>query len=231
MIIAGLEKTSLLDYPDKVASIIFTYGCNLRCPYCHNPELVTERLNKEDTLSTKYVLDFLRERKFFIDGVVITGGEPLIQKDIEEFIKEIKKIGLLVKLDTNGGYPKKLYSLIKKKLIDYIDMDIKYPDKVYKEGLNGGKKIPNIRKSIEIIMNSGIEYSFRTTYIKSLHTMESVDEICKMVEGSDTYYIQNFRPGKTIDPSLGSSLSFSKKELKKMKGHASHYVKKVIIRD
>ena len=147
------------------------------------------------------------------------------------FIKKVKDLGLLVKLDTDGGYPKKLKSLIKKGLIDYIDMDVKYPKEIYEKGLNGGQHLPNIQESIDIVMNSGLEYSFRTTYVKSLHTIESVDEICKMIEGADTYYIQNFRAGKTIDPSLDSSFSFSRKELKKMKGHASHYVKNIIIRD
>jgi len=231
MVIAGLEKTSLLDYPNRISSIVFTYGCNLRCPYCHNPELVTEKIYKKDILSEKYVLDFLEKRKFFIDGVVITGGEPLIQKGIDEFIEKIKDIGLLVKLDTNGGYPNKLKSLIKKGLLDYIDMDIKYPKEIYEKGLNGGKPIPNIQKSIDIIINSGLEYSFRTTYVKSIHTLEDVDDICKMIQGADTYYIQNFRASKTIDPSLDSSFSFTNKELKEMKGRASRYVKKVLIRN
>lgn len=230
MVIAGLEKTSLIDYPKRVSAIVFTYGCNLRCPYCHNPELVTERLDKWNILSERYILNFLKKRKGLLDGVVITGGEPLINKDISSFIKKIKDLGFLVKLDTNGSYPGKLKSLIKAGLLDYIDMDIKYPEKIYLQGLNGGKKIPNILKSIEIVMSSGLEYSFRTTYIKSLHTVESVDDICKMIKGADMYYIQNFRAGKTIDPSLTSSLSFSKKELKEMKGRASHYVKKTVIR-
>lgn len=231
MVIAGLEKVSLLDYPGKVSSVIFTYGCNLRCPYCHNPELVIEELSKSESLQEEYVLDFLKKRKKLLDGVVITGGEPLIHKDIEKFVQKIKDIGLLVKLDTNGGYPKRLKSLLKKDLLDYIDMDIKYSEDIYKKGLNGGRPIPNIRESIDIIMNSGIDYSFRTTFVKFLHTVESVDEICKMIQGAEMYYIQNFRAGKTIDPSLDSTFSFDRKELKKMKGRASHFVKTVIIRD
>ncbi len=229
MIIAGLEKVSLLDYPEKVSAIVFTYGCNLRCPYCHNPELVIDPPPK-NPLTEQYVLDFLKTRINKLDGVVITGGEPLIHKDIESFIRKIKDLGFLVKLDTNGSFPNRLKSLLKKNLIDYIDMDVKYNEKLYKQGLNGGDKIPNILESIEIIKNSGIEYSFRTTFVKSIHTVGSVDEICKMIEGANTYYIQNFRAGKTIDPSLDSSHSFSRKELKDMKGRASHYVKKVIIR-
>jgi len=230
MIIAGLEKTTLLDYPDRIAAVVFTYGCNLRCPYCHNPELVIEEVNKDSILTEEYVLNFLRKRVGKLDGVVITGGEPLLHKDIPSFIKKIKDLGFLVKLDTNGSYPKKLKSLIKDGLLDYIDMDVKYRDELYKQGINGGMKVPNISESIEIIMHSGIEYSFRTTFVKSIHTVKSVDEICKMIEGANTYYIQNFRTGKTIDPSLDSSFSFSRKELKEMKDRASHYVKKVIIR-
>jgi len=229
MIIAGLEKVSLLDYPGKISAIVFTYGCNLRCPYCHNPELVIGPPPK-DILTEEYILDFLKKRVNKLDGVVITGGEPLIHKDIASFIKKIKDLGFLVKLDTDGGYPKRLKSLLKKNLLDYIDMDVKYKKEIYEQGLNGGQKIPNISESIEIVKNSGIEYSFRTTFIKSIHTTGSVNEICKMIEGASTYYIQNFRAGKTLDPSLDSSFSFSRKELEKMKDCASQYVKKVIIR-
>ena len=231
MVIAGLEKISLLDYPGRIAAIVFTYGCNLRCPYCHNPELVIEPLSKTNITNEKEFFDFLKKRKGKLDGVVVTGGEPLMNRDIGSFLQKIKDLGFLVKLDTNGSYPKKLRSLLKRNLIDYVDMDVKYPEELYEQGLNGGKKIPNILESIEIIKNSGIEYSFRTTFVKSIHTVESVDDICKMIEGADIYYIQNFRAGKTIDPSLTSALSFSKKELKDMKGRASHYVKKIIIRD
>jgi len=231
MIIAGLEKNSLLDYPERISAIVFTYGCNLRCPYCHNPELVVDPINKKDILTEGDIFSFLKKRQGKLDGVVITGGEPLINRDIGIFIKKIKNLGFLVKLDTNGSYPKKLKSLLKRNLLDYIDMDVKYPEEIYEQGLNGGKKIKNILESIEIIKNSGIEYSFRTTFVKSIHTTESVEEICKMIQGADTYYIQNFRAGKTIDPSLTPNLSFSKKELKDMKGRASHYVKNIIIRD
>ena len=230
MIIAGLEKISLLDYPERVCAVIFTYGCNLRCPYCHNPELVIESPLKKYPYTEEKVLDFLKTRIGKLDGLAITGGEPLMNKDIGSFIKKVKDLGFLVKLDTNGSFPRRLKSLLEENLIDYIDMDVKYPKELYEQGLNGGEKIPNILESIEIIKNSGIEYSFRTTFVKSIHTVESVDEICKMIEGADTYYIQNFRAGKTIDPSLDSSHSFSRKELKDMKGRASHYIKKVIIR-
>jgi pyruvate formate lyase activating enzyme len=231
MIIAGIEKTSLLDYPGKVSTIVFTYGCNLRCPYCHNPELVIEPPLDKYPYTKESFFNFLKRRKNKLDGVVITGGEPLINRDIGPFIQRIKDMGFLVKLDTNGSYPKKLKSLLRRNLLDYIDMDVKYKKELYTKGVNGGVKIPNVSESIDIIMNSGIEYSFRTTFVKSIHTVESVEDICKMIKGADTYYIQNFRAGKTIDPSLDSSLSFSRKELKDMKGRASHYVKKVIIRD
>ena len=230
MIIEGFEKTSLLDYPGKVSAIVFTYGCNLRCPYCHNPELVTEPLKEENIFKEEDIFSFLEKRKNKLDGVVITGGEPLIQKDLPRFIQKIKDLGFLVKLDTNGGYPSKLKSLLKRNLLDYIDMDVKYPKELYENGLNGGKRIKDIQESIQIVKDAGIPYSFRTTYVKSIHTVESVDEIGQMIQDADMYYIQNFRAGKTIDPSLTSILSFSKKELKDMKGRASHYVKKVAIR-
>lgn len=222
--IYGFEKTSLLDYPDKISSIIFTYGCNLKCPYCHNPELVVDGLNSKKVLSQKYILDFLKTRVGKIDAVVITGGEPLIHEGLINLIKKIKKLGYLIKLDTNGLLPSRLQSIIDTGMIDYIAMDIKYPKSEYP------KSESKVQKSIEIIMNSGIDYEFRTTYVKGIHNYTSVEKICEMIQGSKRYYIQNFRAGKSIDKSLDEDNSFSQKELKEIKKIAKRYIKKVYIR-
>ena len=230
VIIGGLEKVSLIDYPGKVAAIVFTYGCNLRCPYCHNPELVIEKLPSERKFSEKYVLDFLKERKGKLDGVVITGGEPLIHMDIESFISKIKKLGFLVKLDTNGFYPERLQTLIDKKMTDYIAMDVKYPKSKYLSITNINNSKDKITQSIKIIMNSGLDYEFRTTYVKHIHTIDSAKEIGKMIRGAKNYYIQNFRPGKTIDPTLTSKDSFTQKELEQISDEIKKYVKNVYIR-
>jgi pyruvate formate lyase activating enzyme len=228
--ISGLERSSLLDYPDKVSAVIFTHGCNLRCPYCHNPELVVDKFCRKTQTTQKYLFQFLKNRKGKLDGVVITGGEPLIQQDLGKFMKKIKDMGYLVKLDTNGTYPKRLNKLLKDNLIDYIAMDVKYPRSDYIKS-SARKGVSNrITESIQIIMNSDIEYEFRTTYVKKFHDIKSVEKIGKMIKGANKYYIQNFRAGKTLDPHLSSINSFTQKELKEMKKTMSKYVKKVYIR-
>lgn len=228
--IGGLEKSSLIDYPGKVSAVVFTYGCSLRCPYCHNPELVIERFNKDIQIRQKYFFDFLKKRVGKLDGVVITGGEPLIYDDLDVFICKIKKLGFLVKLDTNGMHPDKLKYIIDKGLVDYIAMDVKYSESSYIKLAGGKIAYRKISKSIQIIMNSGIEYEFRTTYVKGIHDLDSVEQIASLIKDSRVYYIQNFREGKSIDPTLSSENSFSPTELKKIKKIAKKYIKNVIIR-
>lgn len=163
--IAGLEKNSLIDYPGKISAILFTYGCNLRCPYCHNPELVVEKLSKEKIIPHSYIFEFLQKRVGKLDAVVITGGEPLIHVELETFIRDIKELGFLVKLDTNGFYPEELKSLIDKKLVDYVAMDVKYPKSKYIHLTEKDNSVERISQSIDIIMKSKLEYEFRTTYV------------------------------------------------------------------
>jgi len=228
--ISGLERSSLLDYPEKVSAIIFTHGCNLRCPYCHNPELVIEKFDKDKSFSEEYVLNFLKSRKGKLDALVITGGEPLIQNDLLPFIKKVKDMGFLIKLDSNGTFPDKLKDFIETGLIDYVAMDVKYPKSGYlKESMipSIGKKIES---SIKIIMDSGLDYEFRTTYVKSLHSLESAEEIGKMIKGAKNYYIQNFRSGKTLDPTLTKENSFTTKELEQIQRIIEKYVENVQIR-
>lgn len=227
--VVDLEKATLLDYPGKVACILFTYGCNLRCPYCHNPELVTEKLNKDYLLTEKYIFDFLKNRVGKLDAVVITGGEPLIHKEIFSLIDKIKKMGYLVKLDSNGLLPDRLKVAIDSGNIDYVAMDVKFPLSEYMKIVPNSKEL--IKESVKLIMNSGVDYEFRTTYVKGIHTLESVQQICEIIKGAKIYYIQNFRSGKSIDPKLNSSNSFTSKELKSMKKSATKYVKNVIIRE
>ena len=228
--IGGIEKTSLLDYPGKISTIIFTYGCNLRCSYCHNPELVIEEFDKEHSISEEELLRFLEGKKGKLDAVVITGGEPLLHPDLEELIVKIKEMGFLIKLDTNGLLPSKLENLIKKGLLDYIAMDVKYPAEDYPIMTGIPDVIHKIKKSIKIIMNSGVDYEFRTTYVKGIHTFRSAKYIGQLIHGAKLYYIQNFRDGKTITKGFDSSNSFTDKELKRIKREAGLYVKKTIIR-
>ena len=208
MNIAGVQKVTLLDYPGKVACEIFTQGCNFECPFCQNSSLIP--ITNTGEFSEEEIFEYIVLRKKILDGVVITGGEPTVQKDLKEFIKKIKDLGLLVKLDTNGGNPKVLQELIDEKLVDYVAMDIKNIFNKY--NITAGKKInlDNIKKSIEILKASKIDYEFRTTIIKEMHSLDDIVSICKLV-GNAKYYLQNFEDSENvIDHSLHG---FSREEL------------------
>ena len=208
MNIAGVQKVTLLDYPGKVACEIFTQGCNFECPFCQNSSLIP--ITNTGEFSEEEIFEYLNLRKNILDGVVITGGEPTVQKDLKEFIKKIKDLGLLVKLDTNGGNPKVLQELIDEDLVDYVAMDIKNIFNKY--NITAGKKInlDNIKKSIEILKASKIDYEFRTTIIKEMHSLDDIISICKLV-GDAKYYLQNFEDSENvIDHSLHG---FSREEL------------------
>lgn len=233
MIIQHLEKSTLLDYPGKVAAVLFTYGCNLRCPYCHNPELVTQPKKDDLIITEEEIFAFLKKRIKVLDGLVITGGEPTCHKDLLDFIKKVKKKfpKLLIKLDTNGTFPERIKEIIDSKIVDYWAMDVKYAEELYKQGLNGGMKTNFIKQSIDYIRDSGVDFEFRTTVVRSLHNNEAMKEIGEMIKGSPIYYIQNFRSGKTIDENLDNSESFKQEELEEFKKIMEKYVKSVIIRN
>ena len=224
MKISGFDKLTLLNYPDKVACTIFTSGCNLRCPFCHNSGLVTNNYNE---ISFDSIYEYLKKRIGILDGVCITGGEPLIHADIKDYIKKIKDLGYLVKIDTNGCNPKLLKELIDLKLVDYIAMDIK---NIYsKYDITSGVKvnIDNIKKSISIIENSGIDYEFRTTIVKEFHSTQDIKEILSYISSNSNYYIQNFKNSNDV---FNRNLSsFSKKELVEMKNKINN--KNIYFRD
>ncbi len=232
MVISGLEKFTLLDYPGKTSAVVFTYGCNFRCPYCHNPELVVEPLNSNLVFSESEVLDFLKERIGKLDAVVITGGEPLIYNDLIDFIVHIRTMGYLVKVDTNGSKPDFLKEIIDKGIVDYWAMDIKYGADIYEKGLNDGSPMnkKSLIESIQLIMNSSVSYEFRTTVVKGLHDIEEMKRIGELINGAKNYYIQNFRPGKTIDKSLSNKNSFTDLELEELREAISPYVMNAVIR-
>ena len=231
MLITGFQKSTLLDYPGKVSALIFTYGCNLRCKYCHNPELVILPCTKESIIKDEEIFTFLKSRKTLLDALVITGGEPTLQSDLIPFIKKVKDIGLLVKLDTNGTNSKIVKELLDLDIVDYWAMDIKYEDEIYKQNLQENIEYEEIKESIRLIKDRARDYEFRTTYVKGIHTIKSAEGIGKLIEGSKRYYIQNFRPGKTINPTLNRSDSFTQKELKQMKNSIKKYIKDVEIRE
>lgn len=223
-IIDGFDKLTLLNYPDKVACTIFTKGCNFKCPFCHNSSLIN--LDKEND---KYeeVISYLKKRKGILDGVCITGGEPLIHKSTKDLIKEIKSMGFLVKLDTNGSNPVMLKELIDENLIDYVAMDIKNTFDKYEMTIGCKTNIDNIKKSIEILESSNIDYEFRTTIVKELHTFDDIKGIINRLNNKSKYYIQNFR---NSDGVLNKKLNgFTKEELENLQKQIKN--KNVYFRD
>ena len=190
MKISGLQKLTLLDYPEKTAATVFFSGCNLRCPFCHNADLVLTA--GEGDIDESEVLGYLKKRVGILDGVCITGGEPLLQKDLEDFIKKIKDLGYKVKLDTNGTFPDKLSHLLSLSLLDYVAMDVKNAPEKYCETSGAQVDCDKILSSIDILKNSGIDHEFRTTLVSQFHTPEDVAKIAKILGGSEKYFLQKF---------------------------------------
>lgn len=227
-IIGGFQKSSLIDYPEKISAIVFTQGCNFRCPYCHNPELIGEISNAP--LGALEILNFLQSRIGKLDGVVITGGEPTLQKDLPEFIRKIKDLGFLIKLDTNGTNPDMLQNLIEEKLIDYVSMDIKAPIKKYSEVVCAAINSENIIKSIEVLRKSDIGFEFRTTVVKSQLSPDDFEKIGKTIEGSEKYYLQRFMPTKTLNRFFINQITYSDEEFIPIIQSLKKHIKQVELR-
>jgi len=201
MKIGGFQKLTLIDYPGRIAATVFLTGCNFRCPFCYSSELVLpEKIKNQPKISEKDFFIFLKERKELIEGIVLCGGEPTISKGLTPLIKKIKKMGFSVKLDTNGSDPKLLKTLIDKKLVDYIAMDIKGPKERYNNFSGTKADVKKIQKSIDILKEGKVDYEFRSTIVPTLHKREDVIEMAKWIRGAKRYYLQNFRSEKTIDP-------------------------------
>lgn len=214
MIFGGLQKTTLIDYPKKVAATVFTVGCNFYCPFCHNPELVNPHLiKKQPIISEKEVLEFLKERQGMLEALCITGGEPTLQKDLKNFIKKVKKLNYLVKLDTNGSNPFLLKELIKEKLVDYVAMDIKAPLEKYHLYTKGVDFTQEIRHSINILKNSSIDYEFRTTLDPLNLTENDILKIAELIKGAEAYYLQRFKNIKTLSPDYKNIPSFKEEKI------------------
>lgn len=229
MQIAGLQKSSLVDYPSKIAAVVFTLGCNFRCPYCHNPNILTA-VSTNRLFDEAAVFDFLKTRKGKLDAVVVSGGEPTLQKGLSEFFKKLKELGFLTKLDTNGSSPKMLEMLIQKELLDYVAMDIKAPIEKYKEIARVNIDTNNILKSIEILKNSKTGYEFRTTTVKSQLSFEDFEKIGKMLCGAENYYLQKFKPDITLNPDFAKEKTYTDEEFLKIKTMLLKYIKNVHIR-
>ena len=204
MQIGGLQKLTLIDYPGKLAAIVFLSACNFRCPFCYSSELVLpEKIQNHPQIAEKEVFDFLKERRGLLEGVVLCGGEPTVHKELPDFIKKIRELGYLIKLDTNGSNPDALERLLKSKLIDYVAMDIKGPKERYSEivGEQAGRKIAEaVQKSIDILKSGAVDYEFRSTIVPTIHAKEDVLAMANWIKGAKRYYLQNFRQEKTLDP-------------------------------
>ena len=221
MIIEGLQKLTLLDFPGHVACTVFAHGCNLRCPFCHNAGLVIRK--PSNTINMEEISDFLKKRQGILDGVCLTGGEPLAQKDAIEFIEFLKSFGYKVKLDTNGFYPERLEEIINRGLVDYIAMDIKSSKQGYAKavGIQDIDIAPMI-KSTELIMASEIDYEFRTTAVKGIHIVSDFEEIGKWLHGAKRYFIQQFiDSGDLISQGLEA---FTKEETLKLLAAVRKYI-------
>ena len=232
MLIGGYQKLTLIDYPGKIAATVFTIGCNFRCPFCHNPELVAIGnlpLTTNNNLEKEF-FNFLKKRKGKLEGVCITGGEPTIQPDLIDFIKKIKKLGFLVKLDTNGARPDVLKKIIEKKIVDFIAMDIKNNLKKYAETCGSKVDLKRIKLSVDLIRNSGINYEFRTTVVPGLHKEKDFEDIAQWLSGSDAYYLQEYRDIKILDPRLKKKTKGKKINLEKIKEKIKDNFSKVEIR-
>ncbi len=219
MEIGGLQKSTLIDYPGQIACTVFLIGCNFRCPWCYSPELVLpDEIMKQLKISEKDFFDFLEKRKNLLGGVVVCGGEPTINFGLLEFISRIKIMGFKVKLDTNGSNPEMLKKLIKEKLIDYIAMDIKAPlRKENYEKLVGTKiNLKEIKESIKVIKNSGIDYEFRTTVIPDFHTKKDIVEIVENISPAKKYFLQDFRPEKNLNSCFKEKEPYGSDFLKKI---------------
>ena len=214
MIFGGFQKTDLINYPGYVASTVFTRGCNFRCPYCHNPEFVIQGSDQTyfgETYPEDEVLSYLERRKGFLDGLVISGGEPTLHSDLVPFMQKVKALGLKIKLDTNGSRPAVLSGLIKEGLLDYVAMDIKAPLKKYH--MLGFTDTDSILKSIRILEECGVAHEFRTTCPRIILETEDFAEMGKLIGNKTTWYLQTFNPSKTLDPAYNNVSSFSTEEL------------------
>lgn len=229
MLISGLQKLTLLDYPGQVACTVFTGGCNFRCPFCHNASLVLPGQIARDS-SEQAVLEFLRKRAGVLDGVAITGGEPLLHKDMPAFLEKVRALGYRIKLDTNGSFPDRLEEIVRAGLVDRVAMDIKNTPELY--GVTVGSvdvSMGDIERSKDFLLSGVIDYEFRTTVVKGLHTRESVVGAAKWIRGAKEYYLQQFKDSGNVLAIEGLG-AYDEREMHALAGAAAEYVPAVQVR-
>jgi pyruvate formate lyase activating enzyme len=232
MKLSAIQRFTMLDYPGRVACIAFTPGCNMRCGFCHNPEFVLPEKIREiqsDLIEEQTFFNFLDKRRGLLEGVVVSGGEPTIWRDLPEFLRRIKEKGFLTKLDTNGNHPEMLRALLDQQLVDYVAMDVKTSLAEYPK-LGGTVKPENIQESIRLLKASDIPYEFRTTLIKEVHTEKVLQDMAELLSGATRYHLQVFRPGHTLDLRFATYHPFSPEEMQMLVERFSTAVDEVSIR-
>ena len=224
--INGFQKMTLLDFPGKVACTVFTGGCNFRCPFCHNSRLVN---NTAQLIDEAEVLAFLEKRRGLLDGVCITGGEPLLQSDIGSFMLKLKQMGYAVKLDTNGSFPDRLKKLVSEGIVDYVAMDVKNsPEKYALTAGNDNVSVESVKESIEFLLTDAVDYEFRTTVVKNFHRIEDIREAARSISGAKRYFLQYFvDSGEVLESGLEP---VSKEIMEKMRDEAAVFVASAEIR-
>ncbi|MBU1160653.1 anaerobic ribonucleoside-triphosphate reductase activating protein [Patescibacteria group bacterium] len=231
MLIGGLQKFSVLDYPGHISAIIFTKGCNFKCQFCYNPMLVYPSKKDHTLILENDLFYFLKKRIGKLDSVVITGGEPTVQQDLPKFIQKIKKLNYLVKLDTNGTNPEMLKNLIQKNLINYIAMDIKAPLEKYNQITGVEVDFNKIQKSIKIIMQSNLPYEFRTTVVPKFLDAEDIKKIGELIQGAKKWFLQNFKSNTDlVNKKLENKSAFLNKKMKEMCEVGKQYVRQCGLR-
>ena len=230
MIIGGFQKFSLIDYPGRICAIVFTQGCNFRCPYCHNPELVETKRAGQEGFKEDEILAFLKRRKGKLDAVTITGGEPCLHKDLLKFLSAAKGLGYLIKLDTNGSFPSALASIITSHCVDYLAMDIKTAPDKYEQVVRKRIETDKILESIRLIMDSGLDYEFRTTVVPGLFEEDDFPAMGRSIKNARLYALQRFVPSKTLDPQFLHVQSCPYEELNRLKEIMGGYVHKCVVR-
>ncbi len=221
---SGIQKTSLLDYPDKIASVLFTPGCNLRCPFCHNWKIATDP--QPPFLQEGAALEILESRKKYVDAVVITGGEPCMHKELPKFLAKLKERGFFVKLDTNGFYPEILEQCLA--YVDYVAMDVKTCPEKYK--MLGAKDTEGMLKSMEILKMGKVPYEFRTTVVPELVTLQDADRIGELTKGSKIHALQQFVPENTMDKHFQQVQPYAPEKIKEFAGIIGKYTEHVVLR-
>lgn len=228
MHIHGLQKLSMVDFPGKIAATVFTGGCNLRCPFCHNALLVT-RLAESPRIDTEEVLRFLRSRRGLLDGVVLTGGEPLLQPDAGDFLARVKDMGFAVKLDTNGCYPDTLSRILAAGSVDYVAMDIKNCKEKYSLTVGVPEfDLTPLKESIALLMSGDTDYEFRTTVVRELHNAEDIEAIGQWIKGAKRYFLQNFEDSGNLI--AGGFHGFSEEEIRVLSRRAEPFAEYIGVR-